>query len=89
MRELGPEAIKLEAHFGVHSDAHVVVHHLCLHLHGREAAVVYTVPLNGRSPTEQPAFSSVAARSDATCSRAESSDLYRATSEVYPPGEKT
>ena len=28
--ELGSEAVKLQAHFGVHPDAHVVVHHLRL-----------------------------------------------------------
>lgn len=33
VRELGPEPVKLQAHFSVHADAHVVVHHLCLHLH--------------------------------------------------------
>jgi hypothetical protein len=33
LRELGPEPVKLQAHFSVHTNAHVVVHHLCLHLH--------------------------------------------------------
>ena len=32
VREFGPQAIKLKAHFGIHSDAHVVVHDLGLHL---------------------------------------------------------
>ena len=33
LRELGPEPVELQAHFCVHADAHVVVHHLRLHLH--------------------------------------------------------
>ena len=32
VRELGPEPVELQAHFSVHADAHVVVHHLRLHL---------------------------------------------------------
>ena len=32
LRELGSQAVKLQAHFGIHPDAHVVVHHLGLHL---------------------------------------------------------
>ena len=30
--ELGPQAVKLQAHFGIHPDAHVVVHDLGLRL---------------------------------------------------------
>ena len=30
--ELSSQAVKLQAHFGIHPDPHVVVHHLGLHL---------------------------------------------------------
>ena len=34
--ELGPQAVKLQAHFGIHPNAHVIVHDLGLHLQHRQ-----------------------------------------------------